>query len=166
MALLTGRLCRTSLRACLLILVIVPGGSALGQESRWPRQARRVLKASPAPCDQCVTPTLGTFEPTPYVMVRGNWPAGGGYSPLGVYGDQSMSLYGPLSPLRSTSAPVTIYRRGYNGNLEAGRGTAFSTPNLPALSPVVYPRPSNYYYAPRVDRTPPSWSSGMNWIDQ
>src|SRR4051812_30652555 len=28
-------------------------------------------------------PMLGTFYPTPSLMVRGNWPAGGGYSPLG-----------------------------------------------------------------------------------
>ena len=109
---------------------------------------------------------LGTFEPTPYLMVRGNWPLGGGYSPLEVYGDQSMSIYGPLSPLRSTSAPVVTYSRGYDGRVYAAPATSSSTPNLPAISPVVYPTQHNYYYAPRVDRSPPQWSSGTNWIDQ
>jgi hypothetical protein len=109
---------------------------------------------------------LGTFQPTPYIMVRGNWPLGGGYSPLEVYGDQSMSVYGPLSPLRSTSAPVVTYSRGYDGRVYAVPATSSSTPNLPALSPVVYPTQRSYYYAPRVDRSPPQWSSGMNWIDQ
>jgi hypothetical protein len=99
-------------------------------------------------------------------MVRGNWPAGGGYTPLDMFGDQSMSLYGPLSPLRSTSAPVTIYTRGYDGRVYANRGTSTSTPNLPGLSPVIYPTQGSYYYGPRVDRSPPSWSSGMHWIDQ
>src|SRR5689334_15320802 len=45
---------------------------------------------------------LGTFYPTPYMMVRGNAPAGGGYSPLGEYGETTLSLYGPLSSLRFT----------------------------------------------------------------
>ena len=79
-----------------------------------------------------MSPTLGTFAPTPYLMVRGNWPAGGGYSPLDTYGDMTLPLYGPLSSLRTTSAPVTIYSRGYNGALEATPATSFSNPNLPA----------------------------------
>ena len=33
-------------------------------------------------------------------MVRGNWPLGGGYSPLDTYGDMTLPLYGPLSALR------------------------------------------------------------------
>jgi hypothetical protein len=110
-------------------------------------------------------PTLGTFEPTPYIMVGGLSPIGGGYSPLGIYGDGSMALNGPFSPMRSTSAPVRMYNRGYDGVLREVRGTSFSNPNLPELSPIVYPTPRNYYYAPRVDRTPPWWSTGINWID-
>lgn len=114
--------------------------------------------ASPAP--------LGTFEPTPYIMVRGSWPAGGGYSPLGVYGDQAMSIYGPFSPMRSASAPVLTYTRGYDGRLYPTESTSFSTPNLPGISPVIYPTPGNYYYGPRENRTPPWWSNGFNWLDQ
>jgi len=111
-------------------------------------------------------PTLGTFEPTPYIMVGGLSPIGGGYSPLGIYGDGSMALNGPFSPMRSTSAPVRMYSRGYDGVLRESRGTSFSNPNLPDLSPIVYPTPRNYYYAPRANRTPPWWSNGINWIDQ
>ena len=99
-------------------------------------------------------------------MVRGNWPTGGGYSPLEVYGDQTLSLYGPLSPLRSVSAPVRTYTRGYDGRISPGEGTSFSNPNLPRLSPVIYPTPASYYYGPRVNRTPPWWSTGTEWIDQ
>jgi hypothetical protein len=167
MALLPGRfLRRAPFAAGLLAFVVFSVTPALGQSYQSPRQARWAYRRSSAPCAPPVSPTLGTFAPTPYVMVRGNWPAGGGYSPLNTYGDMTLPLYGPLSSLRATSAPVTVYSRGYNGTLEATPATSFSNPNLPALSPVVYPRPSNYYYAPRIDRSPPSWSNGMDWIDQ
>jgi hypothetical protein len=99
-------------------------------------------------------------------VVRGSGTTGGGYSPLDIYGDQTMAIYGPLSPLRATSAPVTTYSRGYDGRTYVGQGTSFSTPNLPRLSPVIYPTQRNYFYGPRVNRTPPWWSSGINWIDQ
>ncbi len=166
MAFLPGRFGRSLHVGFWSAFLIAPLGSVSGQDFRSPTPARWVFRAPPVACAPCVTPTLGTFAPTPYLMVRGNWPAGGGFSPLDMYGDQSMTVYGPLSPLRATSAPITIYNRGYNGTLEARPATSFSSPNLPALSPVVYPRPANYFYAPRVDRSPPSWSSGMNWIDQ
>jgi hypothetical protein len=150
----------------LLTLVLVPAGSAIAGD--WfqvsPKRVA-VTRARPI-CPDPVSATLGTFEPTPYIMVRGNWPIGGGYSPLEVYGDQSMAVYGPLSPLRATSAPVRTYTRGYDGRIYAGEGTSFSTPNLPPLSPVVYPTPASYYYGPRANRTPPWWTSGDTWIDQ
>lgn len=112
------------------------------------------------------TGTLGTFYPTPYMVARGSFPTGGGYAPLGLYGDTSMSLYGPLSSFRSISAPVPIYRRGYDGRTYVSEGTSFSTPNLPALSPVVYPTQATNYYGFRDTTTPPWWKSGINWIDQ
>ena len=110
----------------------------------------RVSATSAQPGCACpASSSLGTFEPTPYLMVRGDWPTGGGYSPLEVYGDQTLSLYGPLSPLRSVSAPVRTYTRGYDGRIYPGEGTSFSNPNLPRLSPVIYPTPASYYYAPQ-----------------
>jgi hypothetical protein len=110
---------------------------------------------------------LGTFEPTPYVFVRGNGTTGGGYSPLQVAGDQTMVMYGPLSVMRSATAPVTTYVRGYDGALQPVSGISFSTPNLSTLSPVVYPNRSSDYYHPRTDVSPPAWpKDGMNWIDQ
>ncbi|MFO0889765.1 MAG: hypothetical protein U0790_11570 [Isosphaeraceae bacterium] len=149
-----------------LVALLLPNPPTRGQES-WSSGGPPPIASAPVVrCRPAEPPPLGTFEPTPYVMVRGSWPAAGGYSPLQVFGDQSMSLYGPLSPFRPASAPVTTYVRGYDGRVYANRGTSSSTPNLPSLSPVVYPTPANYYYGPRVNRTPPSWSSGMNWIDQ
>ena len=91
----------------------IPGACAVGLAQ---------VPAASSPCPGPVSSTLGTFEPTPFMMVRGDWPTGGGYSPLDLYGDQSMTLYGPMSPLRSTSAPVTTYTRGYDGRIYAGEG--------------------------------------------
>jgi hypothetical protein len=156
----------SSVFAIVAISSLAPINPARAQDRYQPAGSRRVVARSVAACACEEAPALGTFEPTPYVMVRGSWPTGGGYSPLQIFGDQSMSLYGPLSPLRSVSAPITTYTRGYDGRVFANRATTFSTPNLPSLSHVVYPTPANYYYGPRVNRTPPSWSSGMNWIDQ
>ena len=153
-------------RCRFLAFMILPVGAAIAEDRFEPSPGRWVVPGARPDCINLVTPTLGTFQPTPYIMVRGNWPAGGGYSPLEVFGDQSMAIYGPLSPLRATSAPVTTYSRGYDGRVYAAPATSFSTPNLPPLSPVIYPTPANYYYGPRINRTPPWWSSGINWIDQ
>src|SRR5262245_3297235 len=80
--------------------------------------------------DAAVYPMLGTFYPTPYMIVRGNFPTGGGYSPLDQFGNTSLSLYGPLSSLRATTAPVLLVTRGYDGRLVPLSATSFSTPNL------------------------------------
>jgi hypothetical protein len=125
--------------------------------------------ASPTPTsfDPSPYPMLGTFYPSPYLMVRGNWPAGGGYSPLGLYGDQSMAVYGPLSPFRGYTAPVVTYTRGYDGRPVPVEGNSFSTPNRPDMTPVVYPTQSNYYYRIRGEPgDPPWWGTGTDWIDQ
>lgn len=110
-------------------------------------------------------PALGTFAPTPYIMAGGAAPTSFGYSPLGRYGDASMAVNGPFSAMRSISAPVRVYNRGYDGVLREETATSFSNPNLPVLSPFVYPTQSNYYYGPRVNRTPPWWDNGANWVD-
>jgi len=109
---------------------------------------------------------LGTFYPTPYLMVRGNAPAGGGYSPLGEYGNTTLSMYGPLSSFRMTSAPVATYSRGYDGRTVVVPGTSFSAPNYPQLTPVINPTQGSYYYGFRQSGTPPSWQNGINWLDQ
>jgi len=153
-------------RLYLLAFMVLPVRAAVAQDRFEPPRVQGVGPAARLVCVSPVTSTLGTFEPTPYLMVRGNWPAGGGFSPLELYGDQSMAVYGPLSPLRATAAPVMTYSRGYDGRVYASLATSFSTPNLPGLSPVIYPTPANYYYGPRVNRTPPQWTSGVNWIDQ
>ena len=109
---------------------------------------------------------LGSFYPNPYIIVRGNAPAGGGFSPLGQFGDTSMDLYGPLSSLRQIAAPVVTYQRGYDGVVRPAVGTSFSNPNLPEINPVVYPTKASFYYGPRTQSTPPWWDRGITWIDQ
>ncbi|MGP0068173.1 MAG: hypothetical protein ACLQGP_31820 [Isosphaeraceae bacterium] len=108
---------------------------------------------------------LGTFMPTPMVWIGGDFPNGGGYSPLGLYGDQTMALYGPFSPFRTATAPVVVYSRGYDGVVRPTEGIATSYPNLPALSPVAYPTQANNYYGPRVLQDPRSYPA-FNWLDQ
>jgi hypothetical protein len=141
-------------------------GFALAGEP--PRRVARpiaVSRAQPCPAPG-PTSSLGTFYPTPYITVRGNLPLGGGYSPLEIYGDQTLALYGPLSPLRVSTAPVLTYVRGYDGRTHLTEASSFSNPNLPILSPVRYPTVGNYYYGPRVIRPTPWGANAINWIDQ
>ena len=129
------------------------------------RRAVAVSRVEPCPAPKA-TSTLGNFRPTPYITVRGNFPSGGGYSPLDISGDQTLVLYGPLSALRTTTAPVRAYVRGYDGQTRVIDTASFSNPNLPILSPVRYPTANNNYYAPRVVREMPWGSNAVNWIDQ
>jgi len=154
-------------RTCLLLVTMVlTARAAIGDDRVQPLDRRVVVTRARPVCVNPMPETLGTFQPTPYLMVRGNWPLGGGYSPLEVYGDQSMAVYGPLSPMREISAPLRTYTRGYGGTIYPGEATSFSAPNQPRLSPVIYPTPGNYYYGPRLNRTPPWWTTGTRWIDQ
>jgi hypothetical protein len=155
-----------SLFACYLSLSLA--GSTFAGDP--PRRARRVVITSaavhPCPPPRPVNQTLGTFYPTPYITVRGNVPLGGGYSPLEIYGDQTLPIYGPLSAFRSSTAPVLSYVRGYDGQTRLTEAASFSSPNLPILSPVRYPTVGNYYYGPRRPQTMPWGNNAINWIDQ
>jgi hypothetical protein len=77
-----------------------------------------------------------------------------------------MSLNGPLSALRFTSAPVITYTRGYDGRAVVTPGTSFSTPNFPALTPVISPTQASNYFGFRESGSPPWWANAINWIDQ
>jgi len=150
--------------------VVVEAVGASSSVRAGDRTRRAVRPASVTRARPCAVPsataTLGTFQPTPVITVRGNYPIGGGYSPLDIYGDQTMSLYGPLSPFRVATAPVLVYVRGYDGSIRLTEATSFSTPNLPDLSPVRYPTEANYYWGPRVNRVSPWGANAINWIDQ
>ena len=161
---------RTTRRACGLFaaLACLALASEATAGDRWLR--RRAPIAVPVPTQRVLAAApageLGTFGPTPYLFVRGNGTSGGGYSPLGTFGDASMDLYGPLSSYRSTAAPVVVYTRGFNGVTEAVPATSFSNPNRPGLNPVVYPTQANSYYGFPASHAPPWWINASNWIDQ
>lgn len=144
-----------------LILVSLPA------EAGFPARRRaRVVAPTAYTGGGAVYPGLGTFYPDPYIIVRGNAPVGGGYTAFGRAGDATLALYGPLSPLRATAAPVVTYSRGYDGVVRANVGVGFSYPNLPELSPVVYPTRANVFDGFRESGTPPWWDAAHNWIDQ
>lgn len=160
---------RAPLMGAALIVVLI--ASSAGAGDFWFRRARRRHPPAPRPTavvrhiDPVYGDRLGTFYPTPAIVVQGNYPAGGGYSPLGTYGDTTMALYGPFSSLRTTTAPVTGYTRGYDGVVRPTEGITNTYPNLPYLSPMAYPTRANDYYAPRV-RANPGQESAINWLDQ
>jgi hypothetical protein len=147
-----------------LLTSTVPRAEAGGRFFRKGSTAVPTVQAVPVPPQS--HGTLGTFSRSPYIFVRGNGTAGGGYSPLAQFGDATMVLYGPISSLRMTSAPILTYTRGYDGRTVVAPGTSFSTPNLPALTPVIYPTQANEFYGFRRSATPPWWQNAMNWIDQ
>lgn len=156
--------------AVLLLVVATTAQAGDGQRRRARRAAAAAAAARPVvPTARVVDPVyagrLGTFNPTPAILVQGNYPVGGGYSPLGTYGETTMSLYGPFSSMRTTTAPVQVYTRGYDGVVRTGTAISTSYPNLPALSPVAYPTRANNYYAPRVRENPAETSAYM-WLDQ
>lgn len=164
---------RGKLGLAIVGLLVLAWGATRAEAGGLFRRRDRVVvptaavTATAAPAPAPFPSTLGTFYPTPMMVVRGNYPTGGGYMPNNTYGgDTSMDIYGPLSSLRSTSAPVLTYTRGYDGRGQILEGTSFSTPNLPGNSPVVYPTQATYYYGPREMKNPPWWPKAINWIDQ
>ena len=149
------------------LALICIAGIAADARAGWPRtrRARVVPTSTRRVAGVAPSPMLGSFYPETTVNIRGNFEAGGGYSPLGTYGNTAATLYGPLSAFRATAAPVVMYGRGYDGSYRPEVGTGFSTPNQPAISPVVYPTRLNSVGASHRMTTPPQWDSGINWID-
>jgi hypothetical protein len=110
---------------------------------------------------------LGTFYPSPMTSINDNTIIGQNRSPLGSYGQEnSLSIYGPLSVFRATSAPVTTVVRGYDGVPNLVQGTSFSNPLRPSLSPVIYPTRASNYSALKYQTTSPRRDSSIMWIDQ
>ena len=158
---------------------LVGGAAALAASNGWTesadaggplrrrdRPARETIDTRP---ENQVAPSnmLGTFRSTPVITVRGNGVIGGGYSPIGLYGENNaMTLFGPFSSLRQTSAPVNTVVRGYDGVATQVEGTAFSNPFQPDLSPVKYPTRASNFSAPRGPGVPPRTGNGIMWVDQ
>ncbi len=156
-----------TLVALVWVVVTPPDAEAGGPFRRRPRPVVETATTTRPEDRVAPSPMLGSFMPTPYITVRGNGVIGGGYSPLGLYGrEQSLTVYGPLSALRSTAAPVNTVVRGYNGIPTVVEGTSFSNPNQPSLSPVVYPTRASNFSALRFQSTPPQWDKAILWIDQ
>jgi hypothetical protein len=158
---------RPILLGAVLIVTAAAFTSAAGEHRFRPNRRAAAVRTLPTAAvrDPVYGPHLGTFFPTPGIVVQGNYPVGGGYAPLGIFGDQSLSLYGPTSALRTTTAPVLTYTRGYDGVARPKEAITSSYPNLPVLSPIAYPTRANHYYAPRVRENPAS-DSAIRWIDQ
>ncbi len=152
--------------AAFCISCFAPADSAWAGHRRRKNVATEVVVTQPAAYPTAYkTRTLGTFQPTPYIIVRGSNPAGNGYAPLGMYGDQAMVEYGPFSPLRAGSAPVQTYTRGYDGQVRLTDAVTTSYPNMPVLAPVVYPTQANNFFGPRTQSLP-AGASAINWRDQ
>jgi hypothetical protein len=79
--------------------------------------------------------------------------------------ENSLAVFGPLSAFRPYAAPVQTVVRGYDGVPTVVEGTAFSYPNFPALSPVVYPSRASNYSALPFQSTPPQNDRATYWID-
>ena len=165
---------RFALRFSPALAMILIGSTATTALAGGPFSRRRVRNAVetvrevPRPQDRvAASPMLGTFLPTPMISVRDNGVIGGGYSPLGMYGrENSLTLFGPLSAFRATSAPITTVVRGYDGRPVLVDGVSFSNPNQPDLSPVVYPTRASNYSALPFQGTPPQRDKSLMWIDQ
>jgi hypothetical protein len=153
--------------AFLIAALIVPATTAEAGRLFGRRPRTVVPTATVRPADVQPSPMLGNFYPEPYMYVRNNGASGGGgYAPGGLYGSENaLSLYGPFSSLRATTAPLVVYSRGYNGVVQPVPATSFSTPFLPEATPVIYPTRANIYGGFRQSRTPPWWPNGINFVD-
>src|SRR4051794_12554659 len=105
-----------TLAASVMAGLVAPATEAGGPFRRRPRPVVETATTTRPEDRVAPSPMLGSFMPSQYVTVRSSFVAGGGYSPLGMYGrEQSLSVYGPLSAFREISAPVRTVVRGYNG---------------------------------------------------
>jgi hypothetical protein len=162
-------MCRRSWSRKVLLLLALALGVLSEAHAGGPFRKHARRQAVAVPTTRVVrnpSGMLGTFYPDPVLSIGGSGYVGGGYSPLDMYGLNTLSLDGPVSPYRAASAPVLTYSRGYDGRLTPDLGTSFSYPNQGELSPVVYPTRANYFYGFRRSGTPPEWDRAINWIDQ
>ena len=99
------------------------------------------------------------------VVLQGNLDTGPGYSPLGLYGDQTMADYGPFSIYRARTTNVVIRSRGYDGLYRNTLGTTETYPNFTRPGMISSPnRESNFFkpWGPSGSRVP---GDAINWLD-
>ena len=100
------------------VVLIVTAGA---RSAPWPESAtsdvpdaRPSSSPSPRPAGsiRSTATAWGRSSRTPAVVVQGNYPIGGGYSPLGTYGDRRMSLYRSAFELPDGDGPRPDVRAG------------------------------------------------------
>jgi hypothetical protein len=165
MRLVTGRRTPALLLVLGCLATAAAPATAGGPHARARRARVLVPTTAVAPAPAAPMQSSGFF-PTPMALIRGSGNAGGGFTPLGQYGPYSMSYFGPFSAFRATTAPVVVYSRGYDGVYRPTVARTFSTPNLPAASPVVYPTQSTHVDGPRRPIFFPPNDAAVNWLDQ
>ena len=138
------RIASSRSRAVVFVFVLLP------TFDRSDRPAGRMTRARHARAEGGRHP--GTTAPVPAARVRPwahfsrrptSWSAevirpARGYSPLDIYGDQTLPLYGPMSAFRVSTAPVLIYAGATTVSSASSRQIHFPIPIFP-MSPVVYP---------------------------
>src|SRR5262245_55623610 len=128
-----GRAARPILLGIVTVVTIGAITATAGERSF--RRGHRTAVARPVPTARRIDPVygdrLGTFYPTPAIVVQAGYPATNGYAPLGIFGDHNLSVYGPFSSFRTTTAPVATYIRGYDGVVRPAESISTSYPNLP-----------------------------------
>ena len=158
---------RSSIAIVFVVLSAQPS-KAGGPPFHWRgRVMVETFETLPRPQDRVArTGMLGTFYPSPTTPINDNTIIGQNRSPLGSYGrENSLSVYGPLSVFRATSAPLTTVVRGYDGIPIVVQGTSFSNPLRPSLSPVIYPTRASNYSALKYQTTSPRRDSSILWLD-
>jgi hypothetical protein len=148
--------------AAALIVASLAGTAESGDRlfRRKSRPVRETVTTVRARDQVAPSPMLGSFRPTPYVSIGANPLIAGGFGR-----ESSLAVYGPLSAFRPYTAPVPTVVRGYVGIPTVVEGVSVSYPNLPSLSPVVYPTRASNYSALRYQTTPPQLDRATNWID-
>ena len=100
----------------LLAAVVVLATGSLTATAGRPLLARQTRGGRPARAhgpvrDPVYGSRLGTFYPTPAIIVQGNYPAGGGYSPLGTPVTEHVALRSDVGPANHHGAGPDLQSR-------------------------------------------------------
>lgn len=131
------------------------------QRSRRIRGYTPVYLATTAP----IRPIQNNFFPTPMVILQGNLDTGPGYSPLGLYGDTTMSDYGPFSVYRAQTTNLVVRTRGYDGLYRTSFGVTETYPNFTLPGMISAPNRRSDFFKPRGPAGTRVPGDAINWLD-